>query len=121
MARLKKEDIDYFREELLKTRDELLMTTKQHGAIPNSRVDEENRDLADQAAAEMERKILSTIAENEDHLLQKVEFALRRLEEGTYNRCAKCGATIPLARLRAKPSVSLCVDCQKAKEEERIS
>lgn len=41
----------------------------------------------------------------------RVERALRKLDEGTYDRCDACGAEIPAARLRAMPSSVLCVAC----------
>jgi len=37
-------------------------------------------------------------------------------DDRRYGECAGCGGTIPIARLRAKPSVSLCVACQEKKE-----
>lgn len=37
--------------------------------------------------------------------------ALGKLEEGTYGLCDRCGATIPNARLEARPASVLCVRC----------
>ena len=42
--------------------------------------------------------------------------ALQRIEAGTYGKCTSCDAEIQLARLKAKPSVSLCTKCQEDKE-----
>jgi DnaK suppressor protein len=41
----------------------------------------------------------------------RVERALQKLEEGSYERCDGCGATIPAARLQAMPSSTLCTAC----------
>lgn len=43
----------------------------------------------------------------------KIERALRRIEEGTYGICERCGREIPEERLRAVPTTSLCIRCQK--------
>ncbi|WP_261167255.1 TraR/DksA family transcriptional regulator [Microbacterium sp. Marseille-Q6965] len=43
--------------------------------------------------------------------LSDVEDALARLDAGTYGSCARCGRPIPVERLRARPSASLCVRC----------
>ncbi len=59
------------------------------------------------------------LADSEESLIEKITFALMRLEEGTYGECTECGAEIPLARLEAKPSVSLCLDCQTRKEQDK--
>lgn len=46
----------------------------------------------------------------------EVEAALGRLDDGTYGRCAGCGAEIPRERLAARPEARLCVDCQDAED-----
>jgi RNA polymerase-binding transcription factor DksA len=43
--------------------------------------------------------------------LAEVDAAVRRLEEGTYGRCERCGATIDEDRLRARPVARLCIRC----------
>lgn len=44
-------------------------------------------------------------------MLRDVERALRKLEEGTYGICDRCGKLIPEVRLDARPWSVLCVDC----------
>lgn len=56
------------------------------------------------------------VVNSEEWYLEKIRGALIRIEKGTYGICEGCGEEIPLARLEAKPSVSLCVTCQEAKE-----
>lgn len=53
---------------------------------------------------------------SESKLLEKIEYALERLEQGTYGICDECNKQIGIERLKAKPSVSLCIDCQTKKE-----
>lgn len=43
--------------------------------------------------------------------LQKIDFALQRIERGTYGWCQSCGCDIAFARLRAIPSTLKCIDC----------
>ena len=54
---------------------------------------------------------------SEEKLLEKIELALKRLEEGSYGKCIGCDADISSDRLDAKPSVSLCTKCQENKEQ----
>ena len=49
-------------------------------------------------------------------LLQRIEFALRRIDDGSYGSCLDCGEDIAEARLQAQPWASLCIDCQSARE-----
>ena len=76
-------------------------------------------DFADYAAERAEIEINDQIAGSHDNLLEKIDFALQRLEDGTYDVCEDCGDKIPLERLKAKPAASLCVNCQSKKEEGR--
>ena len=53
---------------------------------------------------------------NEQHVLRRVEEALKRIEEGTYGKCEGCGKAIRQGRLRALPLVTTCVNCQEKGE-----
>ena len=39
--------------------------------------------------------------------------ALKRMSEGTYGVCERCGQDIPTARLEILPSARFCVPCQQ--------
>lgn len=43
--------------------------------------------------------------------LKRIEAALRRMAEGEYGYCAKCGAEIAVRRLDVDPTTPLCRDC----------
>ena len=45
--------------------------------------------------------------------LKRVRDAMRRVEEGTYGKCVKCGTMINTDRLGIDPTADLCVDCAK--------
>ncbi len=49
---------------------------------------------------------------NQDHLNQ-VEAALRRLDDGTFGACVRCGRPIAAERLEALPWAAHCIDCQR--------
>jgi DnaK suppressor protein len=51
-----------------------------------------------------------SIEQNTLDLLSKVEWALEKIDNGTYGTCEVCGRSIPLARLDALPYTTLCVD-----------
>lgn len=58
----------------------------------------------------------SALADSEFQLEKKIRHALLRIEQGSYGICESCGAEIADERLKAKPSVSLCLPCQKKHE-----
>lgn len=45
--------------------------------------------------------------------LLKIEAALKRLDEGDYGYCLKCGEEIKEKRLEIDPAAALCVNCAK--------
>lgn len=53
------------------------------------------------------------IASSRQGLAEAAE-ALRRMADGTYGTCQKCGIDIPAERLEAIPHARLCVKCQSA-------
>jgi DnaK suppressor protein len=45
--------------------------------------------------------------------LADVERALARIADGSYGICANCGKRITVARLDARPTATLCIDCAR--------
>jgi len=72
--------------------------------------------MADQGSATFEREMDMTFEENERDLLGDVRNALARIDAGTYGTCDRCRAEIPVARLDAVPTASLCITCKEAEE-----
>jgi RNA polymerase-binding transcription factor DksA len=46
-----------------------------------------------------------------DAVLDNVERALGRLDDGTYGRCATCGGPIDDDRLASLPATDVCTEC----------
>ncbi|MFN4873943.1 MAG: TraR/DksA family transcriptional regulator [Akkermansiaceae bacterium] len=61
-------------------------------------------------------EILKKLTEREKKFIDKIDLALGRIKNGSYGICTICKADIPLDRLEAKPSVSLCRNCQAKHE-----
>jgi DnaK suppressor protein len=74
-------------------------------AAAASQVFEQQRDLAlrDRALA----------------LLELVEAALTRLDDGSFGACLRCGKPIAPGRLEALPWAAHCIDCQTAIDRSR--
>lgn len=72
--------------------------------------------MADQGSATFERELDLTLEENLRDNLEDVRAALLRIEKGSYGVCERCRAEIPLERLEAIPTTSLCVLCKQAEE-----
>lgn len=105
-----------FRHALESQRDDVQKNLDAHEARLNPPSD--NRDFvgADRAQELENSEADSAVVDSEDNLRQKIDHAIERIEVGTYGICEGCASEIPLARLEAKPSVSLCIPCQEAHE-----
>jgi DnaK suppressor protein len=73
-------------------------------------------DPADQAASEYERQSLMHKAAAARQMIQTLNQALYRLQEGVFGECAECGGEIEGKRLEAIPWARYCVKCQEARE-----
>src|SRR5512136_2802967 len=71
---------------------------------------------ADDATEAFEQAKGLTLRQNTERVLQKVETALARFEDGTYGLCSDCGRPMDPARLEALPYAQLCLDCQSKQE-----
>ncbi len=67
---------------------------------------------ADLASETFEREKDLALEGNIQDLLDKVNTALEKLDEGTYGLCDSCGVEINTNRLEALPWASLCLNCQ---------
>lgn len=106
------------RAHLLEERERIIEEWKNHGGDGETAGDWDLRDPEERAVQITSDAVERQIAGDNLNLLRKVDLALRRLEENTYESCERCGAIIPMERLLAKPSVSLCLPCQEAKDAE---
>ncbi len=68
----------------------------------------------DRMVPEAPQEIEEALRTAADAALADVDAALRRIEQGTYGRCARCAALVSRARLEAVPSAPLCWSCHHA-------
>lgn len=73
-------------------------------------------DPADTGSRTFEREQEISLANNILERITQVERALERLDEGGYGWCERCGNPIPVERLAAFPSATLCVTCKQLEE-----
>jgi YteA family regulatory protein len=56
------------------------------------------------------------LKDNAEVLLSRIDNALQKIKDGTYEYCSKCGKHIPISRLEANPWASKCVQCQEQED-----
>lgn len=72
--------------------------------------------MADVATDMYDREFSLGLASNDRELLNKVEQALKRIEDKTFGICEECKKPIAAARLKAIPYSLLCLKCQEKQE-----
>jgi DnaK suppressor protein len=73
-------------------------------------------DQGESSEVDIQEDIEFALIQMKAETLNKIDAALRRLEEGTYGDCFECGEEIAEARLRALPFAVRCKDCEEARE-----
>ena len=63
------------------------------------------------ATIAFERQHVAALLTQAREQLSRVDAALRRVDDGSYGRCERCGKPIPPARLAARPTATTCIDC----------
>lgn len=75
-----------------------------------------DEEYADAGTATFERERDLSLTNNIRDLLEKVERALERIDQGTYGLCERCGKPIEKARIKALPYATLCIKDKQAEE-----
>ena len=73
-------------------------------------------DQADVGSTTLERDHEMSLANNARDMLDQIERALARIDDGTYGVCESCGNPIGKGRLQAFPRATLCVSCKEREE-----
>lgn len=114
-------DTEKIRAALVERRDELQaeydQTLAEITELQRDRLtDSAGDDQADTGTKTFEREQEISLANNLLERITQVERAIERLGEGNYGWCEKCGNAIPVERLAAFPSATLCVTCKQLEE-----
>ncbi|MGI9556341.1 MAG: TraR/DksA family transcriptional regulator [Solirubrobacterales bacterium] len=108
-------DLEHFRAKLLEERARVLSeidNTESEIAELQSQTTEERQDekVGGGASFTLDREIDRALDANAEHILQEVDAALKRIDDGTYGVCTNCGKAIQRERLEALPYASTCIE-----------
>jgi DnaK suppressor protein len=107
--------VEYFRQKLLVWRMELVQESNntlqqlQEGGILEA-------DIADRASIETERSLELRTRDRARKLINKIDEALGRIEDGSYGYCEETDEPIGLSRLEARPIATLSIEAQERHE-----
>jgi DnaK suppressor protein len=107
--------LEYFRRKLLAWRDELLDESRE----TLNHLKEENwhePDANDRATVETDAALELRTRDRYRKLIDKIDAADRRIEDGSYGWCEDTGEPIGLQRLEARPIATLSIEAQERHE-----
>lgn len=107
--------LEYFRQKLVNWKTELLDESRE----TLDHLKEENwqePDVNDRASVETETSLELRTRDRYRKLIDKIESALRRIENGNYGYCSDTGDEIGIKRLEARPIATLSIEAQERHE-----
>ena len=113
---------EYFRLKLVNWKNELLKESSQ--TLSNLQNENEAKpDITDRASEEIDRSFELRTRDRERKLINKIEAALQRINDGSYGYCDETGDPISIKRLEARPVATLSLEAQEMHEkaEKRIN
>ena len=113
---------EYFRQKLISWKTDLLKESSQ--TLNNLQNENEAKpDITDRASEEIDRSFELRTRDRERKLINKIDAALQRIEDGSYGYCDETGDPISIKRLEARPVATLSLEAQEMHEkaEKRIS
>ncbi len=108
-------DLIFFKE-LLTDRLKELLAQADNTLIGMTEPKENFADPTDRASHETDRNFELRIRDREHKLIKKVKKALQRIDDGTFGICESCGGDISIARLKARPVTTQCIECKTRDE-----
>lgn len=105
-AMLEERRLELVRDVHAKIRDARAKNTHEHNVL----------DEGETSDIDIQEEIGFALIQLKSETLDRINTALRRINEGTYGRCFECGDEIAEPRLNALPFAVRCKDCEENRE-----
>jgi DnaK suppressor protein len=105
----------YFRNKLVAWKEEIVRQNRETLNVLHED-NAQHADLADRATSETDRALELRARDRQRKLINKIDAALARIEEGTYGFCEDTGEPIGIKRLDARPIATLSLEAQERHE-----
>lgn len=112
---MKTKDLEFFKN-LLDERLQELLSHADSTVTGMTKPKENFADPTDRASHEAERSFELRIRDREHKLIKKIKKALERIDNKTFGICEVCEEEISIARLKARPVTTQCIDCKTREE-----
>ena len=107
---------EYFRLKLVNWKKDLLKESSQTLKKLQKEENSPKPDLTDRATEEIERSFELKTRDRERKLINKINGALKRIDDGSYGYCEETGEHIGIKRLEARLIATLSLEAQEMHE-----
>jgi DnaK suppressor protein len=108
-----RKELHRYRSQLLKLRDRLTEAVERMSETVRTdaqAVGEHDRHVSETPETELALEL------DEENIRRQTVAALKRLDEGTFGVCLRCGGPIGFERLDAAPYTPYCIQCERQLE-----
>ena len=105
-----------YKQLLLEQKKTLIGQAMDHDDTIEEVREEQASDPLDLASKTSSLEMMSVLEHNERRVIEELDFALEKIEDGSYGTCEDCGDSIASARLDAMPTARLCIECKAQQE-----
>lgn len=106
---------EHFRAILLAWRSQLVADiTRTISSMQDESIN--HPDPTDRATQETDMSLELRSRDRERKLIKKIDDTIERIDDKDYGFCDNCGVEIGIARLEARPTATLCIDCKTLDE-----
>ncbi|WP_408006480.1 TraR/DksA family transcriptional regulator [Pseudalkalibacillus sp. A8] len=117
---LTQKQIENFKTQLLSMREEVLQRNKNREEnLDIDQVRGNENHMGNAGTAEYEHAREMTLSQNDEQLIDEINEALQRIEEGTFGICVDTGKEISIERLEAVPYAKRTIEAQKEYDQQK--
>lgn len=114
---MEKKRLELYKKRLVERRQQLLETVSKTEQDGRQADEEPTQDIADKATNSYTKEFLFKKSNDDRFILQLVQEAIERLDNGSYGACVACGGEMQQKRLDAVPWARHCIGCQEKQEQ----
>ena len=106
----------YFKKRLMEWRNEIIENNTKSLYLNEIGHEISSPDMVDQASSQTEKNVEMRTINRQRKLLNKIDKAIKKINDDTYGYCEETGEPIGLKRLIARPIATLTIEAQEKHE-----
>ena len=106
----------YFKKRLIEWKNETMEINSKSMYLSDVDHEISSSDIVDQAASQTEKTVEMRTINRQRKLLNKINMAIKRIQDDTFGYCEETGEPIGIKRLIARPIATLSIEAQEKHE-----